>query len=47
MPDVVLQVRLLPTVRDLDTFDDLKAVAESGRMGSLAAVAARVLADIL
>ena len=40
------QVRLLPTVRDLDTFDDLQAVAESGRTGSLATVAARVLAEI-
>jgi len=39
------QVRLLPTARDLDTLDDLKAVAESGRTGSLATVAAAVLAD--
>lgn len=40
------QVRLLPMARDLDTFDDLQAVAASGRAGSLATVAARVLADI-
>ena len=40
------QVRLLPMARDLDTFDDLRAVAESGRTGSLATVAARVLADV-
>jgi uncharacterized protein len=40
------QVQLLPMARDLDTFDDLRAVAESGRTGSLAAVAARVVADI-
>ncbi len=40
------QVRLLPMARDLDTFDDLQAVAESGRNGSLATVAAQVLADI-
>jgi len=41
------QVRLLPTARDLDTIDDLRAVAESGRTGSLAMVAARVLAETL
>ena len=41
------QVRMLPSARDLDTIDDLKSVAESGRMGSLALMAARVLADIL
>ncbi len=41
------QVRLLPMARDLDTIDDLEAVAESGRTGNLAMVAARVLADIL
>jgi len=40
------QVQLLPMARDLDTFDDLRAVAESGRTGSLAAVAARVVAGI-
>lgn len=40
------RVRLLPMARDLDTFDDLQAVAESGRTGSLATVAARVAADI-
>ena len=40
------QVRLLPAARDLDTINDLKSVAESGRTGSLAMVAARVLADI-
>ena len=40
------QVRLLPMARDLDTFDDLQAVAESGRTGRLATVAARALADI-
>ena len=40
------QVRLLPMARDLDTFDDLQAVANSGRGGNLATVAARVLADI-
>lgn len=40
------QVRLLPMARDLDTIDDLRAVAESGRTGSLAMVAAQVLADI-
>ncbi len=40
------QVRLLPMARDLDTLDDLKAVAESGRAGSLATVAARVLAEV-
>jgi len=41
------QVRLLPAARDLDTFDDLQAVAESGRAGALATVAARVVADVL
>ncbi len=41
------QVRLLPMARDLDTIDDLEAVAESGRTGSLVTVATRVLADIL
>ena len=40
------QVRLLPLARDLDTFDDLRAVAESGRHGRLATVAARVFAEI-
>ncbi len=40
------QVRLLPMARDLDTFDDLQSVANSGRAGTLAAVAARVLAGI-
>lgn len=40
------QVRLLPMARDLDTFADLCAVAESGRGGSLATVAARVIADV-
>ena len=40
------QVRLLPMARDLDTIDDLRAVVDSGRTGSLAFVAARVLADI-
>lgn len=41
------RVRLLPAARDLDTFDDLRAVAESGRPGRLATVAARVVADVL
>ncbi|HQZ36077.1 MAG TPA: DUF2064 domain-containing protein [Ilumatobacteraceae bacterium] len=41
------QVRLLPMARDLDTIADLAAIAESGRTGSLATLAARVLADIL
>ena len=39
------RVRLLPTARDLDTVDDLEAVAVSGRGGTLAAVAAEVLAS--
>jgi len=41
------QVRLLPVARDLDTIDDLKSVAESGRTGTLAVVAAHVLAGIV
>lgn len=40
------RVRLLPSARDLDTIDDLRAVAESGRAGQLPMVAAEVLADI-
>ena len=40
------QVRLLPAARDLDTLDDLRAITDSGRTGSLATVAARVLAEI-
>jgi len=39
------RVRLLPTARDLDTHADLVAVAESGRSGRPAAVAAAVLAE--
>ncbi len=39
------RVRLLPTARDLDTVDDLEAVAVSGRGGALVAVAAEVLAS--
>ncbi len=39
------RVRLLPTARDLDTVDDLEAVAVSGRGGTLAAVAAEVCAS--
>lgn len=40
------QVRLLPMARDLDTFDDLQSVTESGRTGRLVAVAAAVLGEI-
>lgn len=40
------QVRLLPSARDLDTIDDLQSVAESGRPGNVAMVAACVVADI-
>jgi uncharacterized protein len=39
------RVRLLPTARDLDTIEDLRAVAALGRGGALAAVAAEVLAS--
>jgi uncharacterized protein len=38
------RVRLLPTARDLDTVDDLQAVARRGGGGTLAVVAAEVLA---
>lgn len=41
------RVHLLPSARDLDTIEDLEAVADSGRPGALAIVAARVLAGIL
>ena len=37
------RVHLLPTARDLDTVDDLRAVAKSGRGGMLPAVAEEVL----
>lgn len=37
------RVRLLPTARDLDTADDLRAVARSGRAGQLPFVANDVL----
>lgn len=37
------RVRLLPTARDLDTVDDLRAVAKSGRGGMLPSVAEEVL----
>lgn len=40
------RVRLLPMARDLDTIDDLAAVASSGRAGALATIAAQVLADV-
>ena len=40
------RVRLLPTVRDLDTVEDLKAVAALGARGTLAVVAAEVLATV-
>ena len=40
------RVRLLPMARDLDTYDDLQAVAVSGRSGTLPTVAARIVADI-
>ncbi len=36
-------VRMLPIARDLDTFDDLVAVAASGRPGQLVAVAREVI----
>ena len=39
-------VRLLPMARDLDTIDDLRAVARSGRDGELVAVATEVLATL-
>jgi hypothetical protein len=34
---------MLPTVRDLDTFDDLLAVAGSSRRGRLATLARRTV----
>ncbi len=37
-------VRLLPIARDLDTIDDLRAVAASGRSGELVTTATEVLA---
>lgn len=40
------RVRLLPTARDLDTVEDLKAVAVSGRSGTLPAIAADMLATL-
>ena len=40
------RVRLLPTARDLDTIEDLKAVAALGGGGTLAVVAAEVLATV-
>ena len=40
------RVRLLPTARDLDTVEDLKAVAALRGGGTLAAVAAEVLATV-
>jgi uncharacterized protein len=40
------RVRLLPMARDLDTVDDLRAVAVSGRDGRLPAVAREVLAGV-
>ncbi len=40
------QVRLLPMARDLDTIDDLRAVARSGRDGELVSVAIEVLAAL-
>ena len=39
------RVRLLPTARDLDTVDDLRAVARAGRDGILPLVAVDVLAS--
>lgn len=39
-------VRLLPMARDLDTIEDLRAVAENGHDGLLAKVAADVLAAL-
>ena len=39
-------VRLLPMARDLDTIDDLRAVARSGRDGELVDVATEVLATL-
>ena len=41
------RVRLLPTARDLDTIEDLKAVAALGAAGTLAVVAAEVLATVV
>ena len=41
------RVRLLPIARDLDTIEDLKAVVVSGRGGTLASVAAEVLATVI
>lgn len=40
------RVRLLPIARDLDTVEDLKAVAVSGRSGTLPAIAADTLATL-
>jgi uncharacterized protein len=40
------RVRLLPTARDLDTVEDLKAVVALGGGGTLAVVAAEVLATV-
>lgn len=40
------RVRMLPMARDLDTVEDLAAIAASGRDGELAAMAARVLATL-
>lgn len=40
------RVRMLPMARDLDTIEDLAAIAASGRDGELAAMAAHVLATL-
>lgn len=37
--DLGARVEMLPTARDLDTIDDLLAIADSGRSGGLAALA--------
>lgn len=37
------KVRLLPMARDLDTFDDLRSVADSGRAGELPILARKLV----
>ncbi|MEO7371731.1 MAG: DUF2064 domain-containing protein [Ilumatobacteraceae bacterium] len=40
------EVMMMPTTRDLDTIDDLRAVAASGRTGMLAALARSTIASL-
>lgn len=38
--------RLLPTARDLDNYDDLRAIATAGRDGRLAVLASRIVSSL-